>query len=78
MVLSKMSWWLLLSKINCAFYRLQVWMVSQEIATVVMCNVCVTPCAIDPVHAHVRHDRMSITRYEISLTSSELIVPRYL
>lgn len=53
-------------------------MVSQEIATIVMCNVCVTPCSIDPVHAHVRHDRVSITRYEISLTSSELIVPRYL
>jgi hypothetical protein len=73
-----MDLWLLLAEINSAFYRLQVWMVAKEVSTVVMCNVRVTPRTIDPVHTNIRHYLVSVTRYEVSRSTSELIIPRYL
>lgn len=78
MVPREMDLRLLLAEVNRAFYRLQVWMVAQEVAAVVVRNVRVTPRAIDPVHADIRHYLVSVTGYEVARGASELIIPRYL
>ena len=50
-----MNLWLLQPKINSTFYRLQVWMVAQEVATVVVTDIRITTRTIDPLHPDIRH-----------------------
>lgn len=78
MVSCKMILGFLLAKINSASYRLQVRMVSVEVSSVIMCNICVTTCTIDSVYSYIWHYFVSITRDIVTLPATKLVISCYL